>query len=367
MAEVQSGVITLRTFSFAVMQKINYNKSIMSELRQNLISKDWVLIAPGRSARPKFLDEKKKPRKASPKKNCPFEDPKKSGNWPPILSYPVKGRGPRGTLRPNDKNWQVVLLQNKYPALTHEKGCAVDFKRGPYSLKSGVGQADLVITRDHNKNFADLSPAMALRVFQMIQERHRMMRNDKCNVYVSSFANWGPAAGASIYHPHYQILTLPIIPPHIARSLRAEEAYFKKHKACARCLIIKNELKEGARVVEENAHAVAVTPFASKQPFEIRILPKKHLPYFGKTSVVDLGGMAVLLQSVLQRMKKYLNDPDFNFFIHGAPFDHGRYGFHHWHIEVFPKISIEAGFELSTGIDINVVEPEKAASILRGE
>ena len=332
----------------------------MSELRQNLISDDWVLVAPGRASRPKFLDEKKPKRKPSPKKDCLFEDLQKSGNWPPIIAYP------------NEKNWEAVMIPNKFPALTHEKGCAVDFKRGPYSVKSGVGQHDLIVTRDHTKNFADLAPGKAVRVLRILQERYKMVQKDPCNVYVSAFENWGPTAGASIYHPHYQVLTLPIIPPHILRSLKGGEVYFKKHGACARCLMIKDDLKEPIRLVEENKYAIAATPFASKQPFEIRILPQRHTSHFARTSSAELAGVAALLQSVLRRVRKYLNDPDFNFFIHSAPFEKpgekkDRYNFHHWHIEVIPKISIMAGFELSTGIDINVVEPEKAAAILRGE
>ncbi|MDP2598597.1 MAG: hypothetical protein Q8P49_02080, partial [Candidatus Liptonbacteria bacterium] len=281
----------------------------MSELRQDLISGDWVLIAPGRAARPKFLEEKKQPRKPSQKSTCPFENLKESGNWPPILSWP------------SDNKWEIVVVQNKYPALTHQSGCAVDFRHGPYSLKTAAGEHDLVITRDHAKNFADLKPAEALRVLQVLQELHMRAAKDKCNVYISSFANWGPGVGASIYHPHYQVLTLPIIPPHIVRSLAAEERYCKKHGRCARCTMIQYDRKEKKRVVEENQHAIAVTPFASKEPFEVRILPKRHLPYFGKTPLADLKGVSSLLQSLLRRMKKNLNDPDFNFFIHGAPFD----------------------------------------------
>jgi UDPglucose--hexose-1-phosphate uridylyltransferase len=193
------------------------------------------------------------------------------------------------------------------------------------------------------------------------------MAKDKCIAYVASFFNWGSMAGASLWHPHYQILSLPIIPPHNVRSLRGAEEYFKKNKRCVRCDVVKNELRERKRIIEENAYAIAIAPYASKEPFEISILPKKHLPYFEKTPPQVTRAVVSMLQSIMQRIKNNLNDPDLNFFIHDAPVARRDYNYHHWHIEVMPKVSIHAGFELSTGIDINVVEPETAAKILRGK
>lgn len=328
----------------------------MSELRQDVTSGDWVIIAPGRAKRPLFLDRKKKPRVPTPKSECPFEDLRKSGNWPPIAIYP------------NEKDWQIVLLQNKYPALTHENvSHAMPLFHGIYCHQAGVGHHDLVITRDHNKNFADISPSMAAKLFDVFQERHRAMAQDPHNAYVSTFFNWGPSVGGSVWHPHYQILTLPIVPPHIVRSLAGSKAYFKKTHRCVRCDIIREERKHKHRIVAENKFAIAFTPYASKNPFEVSIFPKSHIAAFGETPSSILHGTAALLQSVLRQMKTRVNDPDLNFFIHGAPLDHGKYSYHHWHIEIVPRISLFGGFEYSTEIDINVVDPDAAAAILRGK
>jgi UDPglucose--hexose-1-phosphate uridylyltransferase len=327
----------------------------MNEFRQEISSGDWVILAPGRAARPHFLDEKKPKREPSPKDTCPFEDLEKSGNHPAILSYPEKGA------------WRIALIPNKYPALEHAAGCAVSFVQGIYHGKTGVGKHELVITRDHNRNFAELDKAEAFEVLKMIQNRYRTAAEDPCGIYAAAFFNWGAMAGASLWHPHYQILILPIIPPHVMHSLRGSEAYFKKHHRCVRCDIIREEKKEKKRVVEENEHAIAITPYASKTPFEVRILPKKHFPHFWKTPPAVTRSVALLLQSVMRRVKQHANDPDLNFFIHEAPFGRTQYEHHHWHIEVVPKISTFAGFELSTGIEINVVDPDFAAAVLRGE
>ena len=337
---------------------------IMSELRQDIISGDWVILAPGRAARPKFLDEPKKPRKASSKKHCPFEDLQASGNWPPIFVYPEKHL--------LDGKWEVAVIPNKFPALVPAKSRAIPFVHGIYHGKTGVGAHQLVITRDHAKGFADLSPARAAKVFEIIQACHTMASNDKHAEYVSSFHNWGSSSGASIGHPHYQVLTLPIVPAHTVHSLKGAKRYFAKHHRCVRCDIITYEKRKKVRVIEENQDAIAFAPYASKYALEVSVLPKKHAASFRDTSPRIMRNVALLLQSVMKRIRKYANDPDLNFYVHDVPLDHetrgrNKYPYHHWHIEVIPKVSTTAGFELSTWIDINTIDPDHAAAIVRGE
>jgi UDPglucose--hexose-1-phosphate uridylyltransferase len=328
----------------------------MSEFRKEPLSGDWIIMAPGRNARPRFLDEKKTPRVPLPIETCPFEHLEDGDQWPPLLSYP------------DVEHWDLIMVSNKYPALAEQGNvCAVSSHHGMYEVKSGIGTHDLLISRDHNKNFAELEPGLAVELLKMLQERHRMMAEGPVNAYVSSFFNWGPSAGASVWHPHYQTLTLPIVPPQVARSLHGAEEYFEKNWRCLRCDIVKAEREEKTRVIEENAHAIAIAPYVSRSPFEVSILPKEHLSHFGTTPAPVIAAIAPLLQSVMKRIKKYVNDPDLNFFIHGAPLGKREYPHHHWHIEIVPKISVKAGFEFSTGIDINVVDPDDAARILRGE
>ena len=265
----------------------------MDELRQDLTSGDWVLLAPGRAARPKFLDQKKKPRKPSPKSTCPFEDLKKSGNWPPIFVYP------------DEKNWKIAVFPNKYPAVERSPVCSVPFRHGIYHARTAVGTHNLLITRDHHKHFIDLSKNEAAKIFEVLQAMHAMAANDKCAAYISSFYNFGPGAGASIWHPHYQMLALPIVPPHTVHSLRATNEYFKKHGRCVRCDIIKVERRKKIRMIVENEHAIAFAPYASKRPFEVSIIPKKHWTSFRNTPPEVVRGIALALQLVMQKMKKH--------------------------------------------------------------
>ncbi|MDP3998976.1 MAG: DUF4921 family protein [bacterium] len=325
-----------------------------SQLRQDLVSGDWIVIAPNRGKRPHQLVKKPEIRKAAPVASCPFENPQKTGHQKPILLYG------------DAKNWQLQIIENKFPAFTHRKTCSFVTKQGPYSVAHTVGHHEMVITRNHNQSFDKLSSIEAHQVFEAFRDRYLMLLNDACISYVAIFHNWGPKAGASIFHPHYQIAAIPVLPPDVSRSLNGSWGYFQKNKKCVHCLMIAEELKNKSRIIYQNKGAVAFAPFVSKEPFEVRIFPKKHLPYFENTLDQELADVAMALQVVLRKVKRNLKDPDYNFFIHTAPIlNKEKYKPYHWHVEVRPKIAIMAGFELGTGIEINAVDPDDAAKLLR--
>lgn len=330
----------------------------MSEIRQDLVSGSWVIIAPERAKRPTTFLEKKKKRVPSPKKICPFENLEKntSGAWPPILSSP------------DMKRWKAVIIPNKYPALPHREICAEAVAEGPYTTLTAVGSHDLLITRDHTKNFADLDPVEGLRVFELFAARYRMLAKDPCLKYTSVFFNWGSSAGASVFHPHYQILTLPMLPPHIQNSLEASRAYFTRTKHCAHCATIAFEHTFKKRIIAENEGAIAISSFAAREPFEIRIYPKRHVAFFEDTPRATLLSVAHVLRASMKMIRNRLHDPDLNFFIHTAPLkDRKQYHHYHWHIELYPRTSIGAGFEEGTEVRINTVDPDFVAKLLRGK
>ena len=130
--------------------------------------------------------------------------------------------------------------------------------------------------------------------------------------------------------------------------------------------MVKWEKKENHRIVYENKSAIVLAPFVSREPFELRVFPKKHLPYFEDTPQNIMEDIVAALQKALAKIEKKLGDPDYNFFIHTAPLkDKKKYSHYHWHIEILPKFNISAGFEQGTGIEINPVDPDEAAKILR--
>lgn len=324
-----------------------------SELRQDLVSGDWILIAPKRSKRTHQFKEPAK-RKRVPKRGCDFEEAGEQEGTAVITAYP------------SIEKWRTRIILNKFPVVYPLDIPAKPQKRGPLAVMPGTGHHEVLVTRDHNNNFSDLSEEDALVVFTEFQARYRALSRNKDIAYISFFQNWGPKAGASLYHPHYQFIAIPVIPPDVAHSLGGARKYFRSHRSCVHCAQIKWEKSEKRRIIFENKDAIVFCPFVSKYPFEVRLFPKRHLTFFENTEVGTLRGITRALQQALNKLKISLNDPDYNFFIHTAPVKNkDQYKYYHWHIEIVPKTTVRAGFEIGTGIEINVVDPDEAAAILK--
>ena len=326
----------------------------MSQFRQDPVSNDWIIISTGRKSRPVDFKNAKPERTPSSKETCPFEDLEKSGNLPIFYAFP------------DEKNWEVAVIPNKYPAININELCANEGADGPYKVVEGVGRHELVITRDHDINFPAFSDDKLKRLFFTFRERFKYLENDPCSNYASLFQSYGPTAGGSLYHPHYQILALPIVPPDIRRSLEGSSKYYRETGDCVHCAILRYELQAGTRVIYEDDGVVAVAPFASRTPYEVRIFPKKHQSHFEESTDKTIFHTAKVAAKVLTAIKDTLGDPDYNFFLHTSPF-HGKleYSHYHWHMEIIPKLSLFGGFEWSTGVDINSVDPDDAAKLLR--
>ncbi|MDP3778524.1 MAG: DUF4921 family protein [bacterium] len=327
----------------------------ISELRRDIVSGAWVVIATGRGKRPHDFLTKRTKRLLQPKRLCPFERPSDL----PSLIYDKGGRA-------TEENWWVQVVPNKYPAFG--KGiCAVFKDRGPYEWTEGVGFHDLVISRDHIRSIGLMTDKEAELVFRAYQARYLALKDDACVEYVSIFHNHGPMAGASIAHPHSQIIAIPVVPPDIAHSLKGSSEYAIKNDMCVHCVIMEYEIKERVRIIYENERFVVVAPYASKSAFEMRVYPKRHGAHFEAITDTDRLMLANAMRVSLAKLHKGLKNPDFNFFLHTAPTgDSHQFDHYHWHFEIIPKTAIWAGFEIGTGIEISTIAPETAAEFLRG-
>lgn len=335
-------------------------KEIVSELRQDLVSGDWILFTPGRLHGKLDFSRHKEKRVATPKKRCPFEFPFENVSERILFGYED------GQSIPGWGLYRLLILENKFPAVRHPLGRIAEKRRGPFRVVPGMGHHDLLITRDHDKNFAALPLPRAREIFKAFTERYRVVSVEKEISYISIFHNWGPRAGASVYHPHYQILSIPVVPPDVGHSLAGSHRYFSVHRKCVHCEMVAWERKEKERVIAETERAIAFAPFVSRNSFEVRIFPKRHLPYFEDTDEADRNAVVDILHTVLRRVGKNMHDPDYNFFLHTAPVrDKKNYRHYHWHVEVYPKFNTRAGFEFGTGIEINSIDPVLAAKVLR--
>jgi len=323
-----------------------------SELRFDLVSKDWVVIATGRARRPETFKNHKQKEDGVPEKNCPFCH--LETQFVPVLIYP-----------PGDqKDWKIAVIPNKYPAFS--RGINLRERAvGPYQVMDGIGFHEVVISRDHSQSLALFETDRVKHVIDVYQERYLELMNEKLVNYVSVFHNHGVEAGASIAHPHSQIIAMPVTDPDIRRSLDNSRLFFEMHGKCVHCTMIEWDLEDRSRVIFENEQYLVVTPFASRVAFEIRIYPKEHKAYFERLKEDEKHQLAEALKIALEKIYKGLDNPAYNFFLHTSPCDGKSYDHYHWHFEILPKTSIWAGFELGTGIQISTIEPEKAAEYLK--
>lgn len=324
-----------------------------SELRQDIVTGDWVVIATGRSKRPDEFALAMK-RAEDIDRSDPFEHPEESGQEKDILIY-----------RLPDGDWSVRVFPNKYPAFT--RGRAVkDLSDGPYFAMSGVGYHELIVTRDPVKSLALLPQWQVAEVFDAYQSRYLELMTKKSVKYIQIFHNHGKEAGASIVHPHSQLMAIPVISPYIHGELNGAELYYRSHRRKVYQVMVDREREEKTRIVYENQDFIAFCPFASRSAFEIWVTAKHDgSPYFERITDEQKFSLAEVFQKSLFALHQGLSDPAYNFYVHTAPCDGKDYHHYQWHIEILPKTATWAGFELSTGIEVSTIEPEKAAAFLR--
>ena len=310
----------------------------MNELRKDYILNRYVIIATDRAKRPAQLA--KQPQKT--KKGICFFCKGNEHLTPPEIDRIEK----------NNK-WLVRCFPNKFAATT-TKGNPIIKTKG-FTHADAFGKHEVIAeTSNHKQQFENLSISHIKLVLEMYKRRFLELSKIKGIKFVSIFKNKGKEAGASLIHSHTQIIAYNKVPTLIQEEIKAS----KKNGKCQYCLIIRKE-KRSKRLIKENKTFISFTPYASRFPFEAWIFSKKH-----KISIIDLNeneftDLSKQLKSILNKLKK-LNAP-YNFFIHYAP---GKNDLH-FHIEITPRLSTFAGFELSTNTIINVMSPEKAATFYR--
>ena len=332
-----------------------------SELRFDLVSKDWVVIATGRARRPETFKKERKIQKVPPKKSCPFCQINDAEM--PLLIFSNGKEISRKNSIP--KNWTTMVVPNKFPAFLPAPKLDKKIEGNLYQKLNAVGFHEVVITKDHQRSLGQFKIEQIKEVIDTYQKRHLALMKKKFVNYIAIFHNHGAEAGASISHPHSQIITTPLIDVDLLRALSNAKRYFKRHRKCLYCQMAKWERKIKKRIVFENKDFIVLCPFASKVAFEIIISPKKHSAYFEKISEREKWNLAEAFKMALGKLYKALNNPPYNFYLHTAPCGGEGYDHYHWHFTILPKTSTLAGFELGAGMEISTIEPEKAAEYLR--
>ncbi len=329
----------------------------MSELRRDPVDGRWVIIAAERRKRP--VDFQTRPYETESSEKCPFCEGKEDQTPPEVFA--IRGQDSM----PNGPGWELRVIPNKYPALRIE-GELTREGVGYFDKMSGTGAHEIIIeTPDHYAHRSTMTLHQLENVYRAYRERIVALRHDRRIKYVMIFKNYGDAAGASLAHPHTQLIALPILPHHIVEEMNGARQYFQYKQRCIFCDVIYQEADMAERVVCQNEGFIAICPWAPIFPFEVWVLPRQHDSCFEDCNPDELERLADLCSQVHKRLDQALAMPQYNSILHTSPFDEQYNDYYHWHIEIMPRLTRTAGFEYGTGFYINPVPPEEAAGFLR--
>jgi UDPglucose--hexose-1-phosphate uridylyltransferase len=339
------------------------------EIRIDQLTGLRTILAPGRADRPNAFKVEKRP--LPDPGGCPFceghEDDTPGEVW---AARPADGE-------PNTPGWSQRAVPNLYPALIEGPAGAAEPERDSgfaasadplrsssrmrepdlFSSRPAVGAQEVIVhTPRHVSSLSDLEPQELAGAVEAWRVRMRDHPQAAC---VQLILNEGPGAGASREHTHAQLYALPFVPAAIARE-RERAATYRERTGGGGLLtdVLAEEVRRQERLVAIDDEAALICPWASRSPFELRLVPRGEAPRFEQ----DEGGAAMLGTAVRALAQRFGASPELNLWVRTAP--QGAEHFH-WHIDIAPRLTVHAGFEMATGVDINVYPPERAASDLR--
>jgi UDPglucose--hexose-1-phosphate uridylyltransferase len=333
----------------------------MPELRFNIATKEWVIIATDRAKRPEDFAAQPKNFSSGSATNCPF-CPGKEAKTPKELSAV---RGPGSV--PDTGGWRVRVIPNAFPALAPSGELERKKSASGFLKMNGVGSHYVIIeSPDHEALIATMAPEQVEDIYLTYRQCYLSLAGDPRFESVILFKNHGQNAGTSLHHPHSQIVAMPVTPRSTRERLEIAQSHFDETGSCLYCDLIAAEKSEGERIVLESANFIAFVPFASRVPFELWVAPKTHQSNFETITVELCRELAGVMRTVLGKLHQVLHNPDFNYAVFSAPCREHDLEHFHWNLKIFPRLTSQAGFEVGSGMMINTVVPETAAKYLRG-
>jgi UDPglucose--hexose-1-phosphate uridylyltransferase len=328
----------------------------MAQLRKDPVTSRWIIVS---AERPKDAADYGTEPVTKSSKVCPFCPGNEAMTPPEITAYGRKSGAK------NTSGWQLRIVPNKFPALRIEESTD-KYASGVYDKMGGFGAHEVIIENpDHNKEIPDLDIEAVELILRSYRDRCVDLKKDPRFRYILIFKNYGAAAGASMEHPHSQLIALPIVPSRVMGEVKGAAKHFDYTDRCIFCDMLNQERAEKTLTVHEEAHFIGLSPFASRSPFETWVLPKAHESSFDALSDDRLKGLARTLKTVLGKIRTALGDPPYNFMIHTVPIGDRQPESFHWHIEIIPQLTQIAGFELGTGFYLNPTPPETASKTLK--
>jgi len=317
----------------------------MSQLRLNPLTGRWVTLVADRAKRPTDFAPRVTQVEADPSKPCPF-CPGNEEATPPALEQ-VDSAG----------KWTLRVVPNLYPAFEGDGNLTVRNLGPVHTMADASGIHEVfVITPDHTSGVGTFADNVIRNIMTALRRRFEEHARTPNVRYTQAFINHGREAGASLAHPHGQILGLPFVPGEI---LEEERAFERFKGGCILCATIDAERVDNKRIVLESEHVVAVAPYWSGSPYELLIIPESHDAHLTDSTDDVLTAIGIAIRDAIRMLNNTLGDVAYNLVFHTAPSHHA--GNFHWHVHLWPKLTTTAGFEKGTGVLINIVPPEDAA------
>ncbi len=321
-----------------------------NQLRLDPLSGRWVVVSPSRSGRPAAFPPRGEQVQEDTSRPCPFCPGNEERTPPALEAYGPSGR------------WQVRVVPNLYPAFEGDDPFIVE-NRGPVFIQATAGGIHevFILSPEHEASWAMISAEQAGLVMAALRDRFDEHAQHPSLRYTQAIVNSGREAGASLDHPHGQLLGMSFVP----RELAEEQARFARFAgSCLLCTTLEAEAEAELRVLYADERVMVVCPFWSAVPFEMLVVPRNHQAHLHSTRTEDLVAVGQALRSSLAQLRDQVGDIAYNVVFHSAPFRSAEP--YHWHVHVLPKATTRAGFEMGTGVAINIVAPEAAAAMLRG-
>jgi len=331
----------------------------LAELRQDIVTGQWVVVATARAMRPTDFSAPCYTPEAETG-DCPFCPGNET--MTPLELVALRAED----TEPDAPGWQVRVVPNRFPAF--EPGEKAKPSSGIFPRRPAEGSHEVIIhTPEHGKSLASMSVEEVSMVLGVYRDRYLLNREDPDVRYIHIIVNHGRESGASIEHSHSQLFGMPLVPPLVQQELAGASWRSTREGSCVFCDIISEEARAGVRVIRESDEFVAIAPFASRFPFEVWIVPRTHQESFDLITGPQIWDFASVLRDVLGRYHMRFSDPPYNYFIHSAPCDGSRYPYYHWHLEMIPRLTVPGAMELGTSMWINITTPEHAADYLTGK
>lgn len=329
----------------------------MPEIRQNIATKEWVIIATERARRPEDF--------TAPRRTMTHERPARVETCPFCPGNEAMTPEPSLVVADAEGAWRQRVVPNKFGALS-PTSTFQHVEAGVARMTDGYGFHDVLIESPlHNTTTALLSPGDVAATLAALRDRANQVARNERITQIIPFKNHGESAGTSLEHPHCQLVSLPIVPSHIRQRLEEAMRYYDEHGSCVFCDMARMESEAAARVICEDEHFVAFIPYAAFSPFHTWIVPRRHSALFTLVSDEQLASLGVILKTTLLKLYRGLGDPHYNYMIRMAPLAYEKIQWSHWYLSVVPKVTRTAGFELGSGMYINTALPESSAAFLR--